>query len=412
MAMSKKQKAALLAPFADYDIYHGAVRSGKTFISIVRLLDIIRKTPNPNNYPFLMSGFSKESLKKNVLDELFKFIGEENYKIVDNKITLFGKYKIEFFGGALSNSEQSIRGRTYAGWYADEVTLHHKSFVSQAVARCSIPKARMIWTTNPDHPEHFILKDYIDNKKLSKNVFHFYMDENPTLTESYKQRLKDSFSGVFYDRNVLGKWVLADGLVYADFKKDTHTFTQATAAQMVASKQFKYYIAGSDWGFTDPMTGLLFGVTHSNEYYLLEEFYKTQMQTEDLIKWYQQKEIEIGQKINMIVCDTSEPDRIQKLKMNKLNSIMARKEINIGLNAVMITIKSNRLFINENAVETIKEMLTYSYPEKDSVAAKLDKPLDKYNHAMDALRYAVYMHELLMERKAVVPERRKKRGLY
>lgn len=411
MALSRKQKKALTAPRRKFEIYHGAVRSGKTFVSILRWLDIVRTTHNPENHPFLMSGFSKDSLRQNVLEEMFKMIGDKNYKLVDNKLTLFGHYKIEFFGGALANSEQAIRGRTYAGFYADEVTLLHKTFVNQALARCSVPGARIIFTTNPDHPEHFILKDYIENNKLDKNLFHFYMDDNLTLTEEYKTTLKNSFSGVFYERNVLGKWVLADGLVYDDYDKTKHNTTDMIIKSMIKNRQFKYFIAGTDWGFTDPMTGLLFGVTHSNEYYLIDEFYQTNMQTEDIIKWYQIKEHEIGQKIEMIVCDTAEPDRIQKLKFSQLNALPARKEINSGLNAVMTAFKTNRLFINDKCTNTIKELFTYSYPEKDSAAAKKDQPLDEYNHTMDALRYAIYRHELWLEVQSATP-RRKSKGLY
>ena len=412
MPLSEKQKAALLSPPKKFEIYHGAVRSGKTFVSILRWLDIIRTTYNPDNYPFLMSGFSKESLRQNVLEHLFEMIGEENYRLVDNKLTLFSKYKVEFFGGGKVDSEKAIRGRTYAGWYADEVTLQHKTFVNQALARCSVPGARILWTTNPDHPEHFIYKDYIQNDKINKNLFHFFMDDNLTLTEEYKETLKNSFSGVFYERNVLGKWVVADGLVYADFNKEKHIVSDEIIQQMIKNKAFKYYIAGTDWGHTHPMTGLIIGITHDNMYYLIDEFYETEKLTEDLIMWYKYKEAQLGQKIYYIACDSAEPDRIILMKQQKLNTIKANKEINSGLNAVMTCFKNDRLYINERAKNTIKELQMYRYPDKDSAQAKKDQPLDEFNHAMDALRYAIYKHSKILENEKALQNRGKRTLLF
>jgi PBSX family phage terminase large subunit len=393
--LSPKQKDFYNNSTAKINVAHGAVRSSKTFIVNLRWLKYIRHGP-PGT--LLMSGKTKESLRENVLEDLFKIVGEEsyNYNVTTGILHLFGR-KIECKGADKVDSEGRIRGRTYAGWYADEITIHHKSFVKQAIARCSVPDAQIFWTTNPDHPKHHIKTDFIDNKEMLKSGmlkhWHFLLADNISLTPDYKAMLEASFAGVFYLRNIKGLWMIAEGLVYTDYDEKRHNIIRKEVNRMIDAKEFKEYIAGTDFGITAPMTGLLYGVTKDDRFIQIDEFYQTKRLTGDLGRWYLMQEQRIGKKINFIYCDSAEPDRIIELRKMGLRARDANKEINAGLNTVMVLFKSDRLLIcSETCPETVNELLTYRFPEPDDPKFKKDAPLDEDNHSMDAKRYALHTY--------------------
>ena len=122
------------------------------------------------------------------------------------------------FGGKDERSQDLIQGMTLAGVFFDEVALMPQSFVTQAEARCSVEGAKYWYNCNPKNPTHWFKKEYIDLQKEKKLLYlHFTMDDNLTLSEKVKERYKRMFSGVFYQRNILGLWVTAEGKIYTTF---------------------------------------------------------------------------------------------------------------------------------------------------------------------------------------------------
>jgi len=395
LKLSPKQKDFYNNSSAKINVAHGAVRSSKTFIVNLRWLKYVRYGP-PGT--LLMSGNTKESLRENVLEDLFQIVGDKNYRYNSTTgiLNMFGR-KIECKGADNVNAEKKIRGRTYAGWYADEITVHHKSFVRQAIARCSVPESQIFWTTNPDHPKHFIKTDFIDNKQMRQSGmlkhWHFLLEDNIALTPDYMKMLEASFTGVFYLRNIKGQWAVAEGLVYSDYDEKRHDISRAEVEVLIKARAFKEYIAGTDWGMTAPMTGLIYGVTRDNRYIQIDEYYKTGQLTEDLGNWYLMQEQRLERKISNIYCDSAEPDRIATLRKMGLRARKADKEINAGLNTVMVLFKNDKLLIcSEVCPNTVNELLTYRFPEADDPKFKQDKPLDEDNHAMDGKRYCLHTY--------------------
>lgn len=393
LKLSPKQKHYYANSNAKINVSHGAVRSGKTFITNLRWLKYVRHGPHGK---LLMSGRTKESLKENVLDDLFAMVGEENYRYnaATGVLYLFGR-KIECRGAEKIDSEGKIRGRTYAGWYADEVTIQHKEFVKQAIARCSVSGAQIFWTTNPDHPKHHIKTDFLEKKSLrDKGLllhWHFYLEDNATLTPDYIEMLKASFSGVFYDRNILGQWAVAQGRVYQDYSEKRHNVSREEINRMIREREFMEYIAGTDWGISAPIAANIYGVTRDYKFYQIAEFYQSRSTTEEVGRWYLQQEAWLGKKISVIYCDSAESDRILGLQKLGLRAMDSNKEIDAGLNTVMTLFKNDRLFVcSETCPNTVNELLTYRYPEPDDPKAALDTPIDADNHSMDAKRYCLH----------------------
>lgn len=398
-ALSAKQRHFYNYADAQINISHGSVRSGKTYVNNLKWLEYVKNGP-PGK--LLMSGRTKESLKENVLDDIFEMVGEENYNYKEQRgeLILFGR-KIEIRGAEKADSEKAIRGRTYAGWYGDEITIQHKEFVRTAIARCSVDGAQIFWTTNPDHPDHYILQDYIMNYNMvSQNMvkaWHFLLKDNTHITERTKRLFDSSFSGVFHDRMIKGKWVLAKGVVYSEYyDAETMRLPHDQILQMVRENKFVDYIAGVDWGYTHPMVGLIIGVTVDNKYYIIAEYYKTEQLTQDLAQWFLQWEAFLRTKVHVIFCDSAETDRIKTMRMFKLHAKGADKSINVGLNSVMTVLRSKRFYMTSEAVNTHAEFGKYRYPDPDDVVNVKDKPIDADNHAMDALRYVIHNYELYL----------------
>lgn len=219
------------SPVKDKDgiIADGAVRSGKTISMSPSFVNWAMA--NYNEYDFALCGKTIASLRRNVTNTLKKQLESIGYTIEerrsDNLITVSAGGHTNYFylfGGKDEASQDLIQGMTLAGVFFDEVALMPQSFVSQAEARCSVEGAKLWYNCNPKSPAHFFFKEYIDKKAYEKDknllYLHFTMDDNLTLSEKVKERYKRRFTGVFYQRNILGQWVTAEGKIYISFTKD------------------------------------------------------------------------------------------------------------------------------------------------------------------------------------------------
>lgn len=386
-----------VSPYADYNgvIAEGSIRSGKTIAMIDSFL--MWSLSNFSGQNFILGGKTIGALKRNVLNPMFQILVSKGipYRYIrsDDPRIEIGSNIYYIFGGDNERSQDKVQGLTAAGAYLDEVALMPRSFVDQVMGRCSVEGAKYFFNCNPGHPKHWLKTEYIDKAEEKKFlVLHFTMDDNLALSDSTKERLKSMFSGVFYLRNIEGLWVIAEGLVYEDFKEDVHKVSKKEIDDMLQRGDFHTFIGGTDWGYTSPMVGLVIGITRDKKAYIIDEFYKTKQATENLGEWYLKKEKELGKKLRAIFCDDAEPDRIMTLKKMGLRAVPANKELNAGLNTCMTMFRNNRLYVCETCVDTINELMTYRYPEKDDPKAKRDEPLDEDNHAMDSMRYALHTY--------------------
>ena len=124
----------------------------------------------------------------------------------------------EVFGGKDESSFMLIQGRTLAGVLLVEVALQPRSFVEQALARCSIAGSKMWFNCNPESPDHWFYKEWVTNlKKHNAMRVQFRLEDNPSLTPEIIERYNTLNTGVFYQRYILGEWVRAEGIIYREF---------------------------------------------------------------------------------------------------------------------------------------------------------------------------------------------------
>ena len=202
------------------NILEGSVSSGKTWVSLVLWAFWVKTMPADPDCLYLMSGRSLTTLKRNCLVLLESLVGQSNFKfsVSSKEGELFGR-RVLLEGANDAQAEAKIRGVTLQGAYVDEATKLPQDFFAMLLSRLRKPGAKLIATTNPDAPGHWLKTDYIDRQEeLDMLDVRFIIDDNTTLPEEYITSIKKEYTGVFYDRFILGLWVLAEGLIYSCYK--------------------------------------------------------------------------------------------------------------------------------------------------------------------------------------------------
>ncbi len=226
------------------NILQGSVRSGKTWISLI--IWAFWVASRPKEYLYMMCAKSLQTLKRNCLFPLQELIGENNFSfsLSTKEGVLFG-HKIMLEGANDARSEGKIRGITLGGAYCDELTLFPKDFFTMLLSRLSAPEAKLIATTNPDVPTHWLKKEYLDNNDLSDDLLSIFfgIDDNTTLPADYVASLKKEYTGVYYDRFILGLWVVANGAIYKIFSDNVAKYR---APYIIP--HFDTINIGLDWG--------------------------------------------------------------------------------------------------------------------------------------------------------------------
>ena len=220
--LSDKQKKFLKDDLRRINLLYGSVRSGKTWISLLKWAIWIGQQPQDKQ--FLMVGKTITTLKRNCLVLLEELIGDNiTYSISQKKAVIFGR-TVWLEGANDERSESKIRGMTLMGVYVDELTQIPQDFYLMALSRLSEKGAVFLATTNPDHPKHYVKTEIIDNDKLDKQVIKFLLDDNIFLDETYKENLKKEYTGVYYSRFINGDFVRAEGVVFLDFAENADKY--------------------------------------------------------------------------------------------------------------------------------------------------------------------------------------------
>lgn len=216
-------------------IADGAIRAGKTLAMSLSYVLWAMSRFDGNN--FAMCGKTIGSFRRNVLFWLKLMLKARGYTVADKRadnLVIISRGDTEnyfyIFGGKDERSQDLIQGITLAGVFFDEVVLMPQSFVNQAVARCSVEGSKFWFNCNPENPQHWFKREWID-KHAEKGVLylHFTMEDNLSLSEEIRQRYRSMYSGVFFKRYILGLWVAAEGVIYSQYCDEPQKFAADTA---------------------------------------------------------------------------------------------------------------------------------------------------------------------------------------
>lgn len=383
-------------------IADGSIRAGKTLcMSLSFALWAMAKFNGQN---FIMAGKTVGAFRRNVLFWLKLMLQAQGYKIkdrrADNLVEISKGEIINYFyifGGKDERSQDLVQGITAAGVFLDEVALMPQSFVNQALARCSVKGSKYWFNCNPEGPNHWFKIEWIDKAK-EKNILHlhFTMDDNPSLDEDTKERYRKMFVGVFYQRFILGLWVLAEGIIYHNFDKNKHTIDEKELPN-----KFDFYYVTSDYGITNPQVFLLCGIKYikgTPHLYLINEYYNTGTkknkygQEEKIVKtdtlFLEDYKNFVGDlNIRKTIIDPSATSLINLFKENNIKVKEADNTVVDGINLVLNWLEEGRIHIvAKRCPNIIKEFFSYIWDEKAQERGE-DKPVKTNDHALDALRY-------------------------
>ena len=242
------------------NLLSGAVRSGKTYISLLKWAIFVSTMPEDSE--FIMVGKTITALKRNCLGLLSELVGGANFSYSTSQKSgkLYGR-QIWLEGANDERAESKIRGMTLAGAYVDELTQIPFEFYTMLLSRLSVKNAKLYATTNPDVPTHWVKTEIIDNDSIDKKVWNFKFDDNVILkkeNEEYFENLRKEFESmgdVFLQRFIYGNWVLAEGLIYKQFANNAEMFIKDEALDDNGNKiNFMIISIGIDYGATRGQT--------------------------------------------------------------------------------------------------------------------------------------------------------------
>lgn len=388
--ISDKQRKILAFPYTKRDVLicDGAVRSGKTSIMMWAFVDWAMREFDGQR--FGICGKTVDSASKNIVVPFISMaLAKERYNLrwrrVDHvlEVTRCGKTNyFEVFGGKNESSFMLIQGRTLAGVLLDEVVLMPESFVNQALARCSVDGSRIWFSCNPGSPQHWFYKNWIEGSAQRNALYlHFNMRDNPALSDSILARYEAMYSGVFYDRYILGKWVLAEGLIYP-------MFGDSCVVDEEPGADGEYYIS-CDYGTLNPFSAQLWHWDGKTATCLREYYYsgrETQRNKTDEEYCTEIARLAGDLPIRSIVVDPSAASFIEVLRRKQY---IVRKAKNDVLNGIMLTaryLQDGTIKIHRRCKDSIREFGLYRWDDK----APEDRPIKENDHAMDSIRYFAF----------------------
>lgn len=369
-------------------ICDGAVRSGKTIC--MSLSFIMWSFYNFDNSTFAICGKTIRSVKRNVVIPILNILKDLGFvcdlKISQNVLEIELENRKNYFylfGGKDESSSSLIQGITLSGVMFDEVVLMPRSFVEQALARCSVKNSKFWFNCNPEYPQHWFHQEWILKAKQKNALYmHFKMEDNPSLSEEMLNRYKSIYTGTFYKRFVEGRWVAAEGIIYKMMSKDD-------AFCEVPNVQFKRFIISCDYGTVNPSSFGLWG-RYDGIWYRINEYYydsrKEGMQRTDEEHYLALKELAGERKIECVIVDPSAASFIAVIKKHGDYIVKpAKNNVLDGIRQVSTALKQGDIKICNNCLDSIREFGLYRWDDSSG----RETPIKENDHAMDDIRYFV-----------------------
>ena len=365
-------------------ICDGAVRSGKTLCMGLSFFCWAMRTYRGQS--FGLCGKTVTALRRNLMASLLPVLKELGFqweeKVSQNRLTVrFGGWENTFylFGGKDEGSAALIQGITLAGVLLDEVALMPRSFVEQACARCSVEGSRLWFSCNPEGPEHWFYKEWIQKQEERNALYlHFTMEDNPALSPRVIRRYACSFSGTFYRRFVLGEWVAAQGRVY--------DFFDESFVKPAPEGEMEQWRISCDYGTVNPASFGLWGKRDGVWYRVKEYYYDSKAQQRQKTDGEYADDLERlagGRDIQKILVDPSAASFIELLRRRGWTVEKADNDVLAGIRTTAELLRKGELVICTPCADAIREFSLYCWDEK----AVGDRVKKVHDHAMDDIRY-------------------------
>ena len=385
LSLSKKYQD-LFSSDSRYYVLTGGRGSGKSFSATVALLLLTFE----EKQVILFTRFTLVSAQVSIIPEFLEKIemldmADIFYITKDEIINTVTGSKILFKGIKTSSGTQTANLKSLSGvttWVLDEAEELQDEETFDKIdysIRVRDTQNRVILILNPTTKEHFIYKKFFEENgvnsgsNITKNDITFihttYLDNLDNLSQSFLfniGKMKES-NPKKYEHIILGGWLdKAEGVIFNNWR----------IGEFIECSKPVY---GQDFGSVDPTTLVKTSIDKANKKIYVSLCYYLPDLTPTLI-------VEMDTKFcgnSLIVADHAEKLTIAEMKSKKLNVVDCVKgagSVNDGIRLL----KDYELIVDEQSTQLIRELNNYRWLEKKS-----ETPMDMYNHAIDALRYAV-----------------------
>lgn len=279
-------------------------------------------------------------------------------------------------------SIEGLRGQKFHFMVLDEVAMMRNFWIGwQEVLRPALTDTMgsVLFISTPKGYNHFY--DLFSEEDENYESFRFTTYDNPFIPVEEIDAAKAELPEDRFYQEYMADFRKMEGLVYKEFDRMHHVTNEMP-------RTYVRRIVGIDWGYTNPYAFLLIGIDRDNHYWIITERYETQKTTEDIIQVMQT--IKKDDDFNDVYPDPAEPDRIAQLRKAGFNCKEVSKDKVKGIDTVRSLLKDGRIHVHSSCKNLIAEFETYHYPDKKPNKNESEEPVKEGDHALDALRYALY----------------------
>lgn len=401
--VGEKSRLVLKLSTASIEAYEGSVRSSKTITSILDFAKFLR-SGRPGE--FAIVGRTERTAYRNIIEPMIAMFGKRHirYNRGLGTVSIFGRTGY-LLGANNEASRTKIQGLTLLALYLDEAATLPESFFNMAYSRLSLDGAKMWLTANPEGRNHWLLVNWLQKARLwvqgdgtvvetpdspvDLHRYTFVLDDNPYLSASFVQRLKASYSGVWYLRFVLSQWTNAEGAIFDAFDPAVHVIEALPPGVSIARK-----IVGIDYGTTNATAAVLIGEGSDGVAYVLDEWrhdvrageaaWVNAQLSRGIRDWLEPHAVQ------WVMVDPSAASfRLQLTRDGVRRVAPADNTVTDGIRDVASLLTTGRLvIIGPKCPFLLGEMPEYAWDPKATTQGR-DEPIKKNDHSVDALRYAV-----------------------
>lgn len=278
---------------------------------------------------------------------------------------------------------ETLRGQRYDFVVIDEIA-QMRSFWEQwqEVIRPTLTdtKGEGLFISTPKGYNHFYELYQLENEDTDFKSFKFTTFDNPHIPVDEIEKAKAELTEDRFAQEYLADFRKVEGLVYKEFDRERHVYNEANINKAET-------ILGIDFGYTNPAAVLNIVRNGDSHFYVTSEWYKTGKTNIEIIEYAKSLTPQV------VYPDPAEPDRIEEMKRHGLNCREVNKDIPKGIDAVRELFKQNRVHIHSSCKNLIWELETYAYPDKKDLHNPDERPIKENDHAVDALRYALFMNQ-------------------
>lgn len=404
-----KAKRSMKASTARFNIWEGAVRSGKTIVSIIRWMRYVLKGPAGN---LAMIGKTERTLKRNVIDPIIELVGTKRarYLVGAGEFWLFGR-RIYVCGANDVKAVDKLRGLTLAGAYGDEISTWPEEMWDMLGTRLSVAGAQVFGTCNPEGPMHWLKAKWLNRaalwidhegdehvgkgETLDLHRYSFTLEDNPHNPPEFVKSLKAQYTGVFYRRNILGMWVPAEGAIYDMWDPEKHV-VRGPRPEIT-----RWISLGIDFGTTAAAAAMMLGVGRDRRLHLTHEWgwdsvkrqqRLTSSEYAASLKRWTREDLKIEPEW-WCVDPSAAGFREDLLRLN-IVSAAADNAVTDGLRLMTSLFTARMIDVHESCEGFIEEAPAYTWDPKAQLLGE-DKPIKERDHYLDGGRYGVKTPEVI-----------------